>query len=277
MAILGAVAEILQDYEASLPLTVRQVFYRLVGKYGYEKTEQAYSRLAEYLNRARRSGLVAFDAIRDDGVACHRPDGFDDLAGFWEAVRGAAGVYERDLSQAHAVHLELWCEAAGMGPQLAAVAHPYGVAVYSASGFDSLTAKYDAAVRMLDRDKQTVVLHVGDYDPSGVALYDAVREDVSGLYLDLGGQLIPEFLRVAVTAEQIDRYDLPGAPAKATDRRGSWTGDTVQAEALSPDELAAEVTAVLDDLADIENLVRLRRTGERERVELVQRLNELTV
>ena len=31
-----------------LSLTIRQIFYRLVGAHGYEKTEQAYDRLIEY-------------------------------------------------------------------------------------------------------------------------------------------------------------------------------------------------------------------------------------
>jgi len=30
------------------PLTIRQIFDRLVGAHGYEKTEQAYDRLIEY-------------------------------------------------------------------------------------------------------------------------------------------------------------------------------------------------------------------------------------
>jgi hypothetical protein len=43
------------EYEAQLPLTVRQIFYRLVGDHGYEKTERAYSRLTEHLVRACRA------------------------------------------------------------------------------------------------------------------------------------------------------------------------------------------------------------------------------
>ena len=56
-----------------LPLTVRQIFYRLVGAHGYDKTEQAYARLGEHLNRARRAGLIEFDAIRDDGITFAEP------------------------------------------------------------------------------------------------------------------------------------------------------------------------------------------------------------
>src|SRR4051812_28924041 len=42
----------------ALPMTARQIFYRLVGAHGYDKTEQAYARLLEMLTRARRARLI---------------------------------------------------------------------------------------------------------------------------------------------------------------------------------------------------------------------------
>ena len=55
--LLDKVQAVLVEYAQYLPLTIRQIFYRLVGAHGYDKTEQAYSRLGEHLNRARRAGL----------------------------------------------------------------------------------------------------------------------------------------------------------------------------------------------------------------------------
>src|SRR5689334_2712998 len=68
LALLDAVNTVVSEYAAYLPLTNRQLFYRLVGAHGYAKTERAYKRLCELLNRARRSGLLDFAAIRDDGI-----------------------------------------------------------------------------------------------------------------------------------------------------------------------------------------------------------------
>ena len=53
--ILGQVDEVLREYRAHLPLTVRQIFYRLVGAFDYPKTEKAYNNLGDKLVRARRS------------------------------------------------------------------------------------------------------------------------------------------------------------------------------------------------------------------------------
>ena len=57
LVLLGKVQAVLEEYADFLPLTVRQVFYRLVGAWDYPKTEQAYERLLEMMNRARRARL----------------------------------------------------------------------------------------------------------------------------------------------------------------------------------------------------------------------------
>jgi hypothetical protein len=67
LELLDQVHAVLGEYEDYLPLTIRQIFYRLVGAHRYEKTEQAYERLCEHLNRARRARLISMDVIRDDG------------------------------------------------------------------------------------------------------------------------------------------------------------------------------------------------------------------
>ena len=68
----------LAEYAEQLPLTLRQIFYRMVGAYGYEKTEQAYERLGETLNKARRARVIGMDAIRDDGFTSAVPASFLD-------------------------------------------------------------------------------------------------------------------------------------------------------------------------------------------------------
>ena len=56
-----------------------------------------------------------------------------------------------------------------------------------------------------------------------------------------------------MTPEQIARFGLPTVPPKPTDRR-SFTGETVQAEALPPDELARIVRAGIENRIDHEQL-----------------------
>jgi hypothetical protein len=250
LELVEAVNAVLDDYREQLPLTLRQVFYRLVATTGYGKTEQAYERLGEILNRARRAGLVPFAAIRDDGVQALLPYGFGSAEEFLQWARDNADVFEKDRQEGQDRYLEVWVEAAGMAPMVARVARDdYGVPVYSSGGFDSVTAKYQAATRIRNRNIPTTVLHIGDYDPSGVSLFEAVDEDVSAMFLDLDNGLDedpPEFVRIAVLEEHIDDFGLETAPPKKSDRRSTFTDTrTVQAEAFAPDQLQQLVRSAI--------------------------------
>lgn len=274
LAVLEQVRAVLDEYRDHLPLTLRQIFYRLVGAHGYEKTERAYARLGETLNRARRAFIVPFDAIRDDGLAALRPAAFAGPADFWRSVEVAALQYHRDRLDGQEAALELWVEASGMAPQLANAVEEYGVPVFSSGGFDSLTVKYEAALRIAARTEPTTVLHVGDFDPSGLALFESAAEDVSSFVTSSAGPA-PLFERVAVTPAQIEAFALPSSPPKKTDHRGVWReGDeTVQAEALPPDVLASEVRHAVEQRIDRETLEALIDVERAERQELLAAMN----
>ena len=241
LLLLDQVQAVLEEYEAYWPLTCRQIFYRMVGAHGFDKTDKAYSNLCHHIANARRARLIPFYAIRDDGVTTYRRDHFADHDAFLAHVRRMSENYTRDKLAGQDAHIEAWCEAAGMLPQLDDVAEPFSVRVYSSGGFDSLTAKKDLANRICRIGKPAVILHLGDFDPSGVSIFDSVAEDVAAFVAAdrPWGTVDVTFERIALTAEQVRLYDLPTAPAKATDTRSkTWTGGTCQLEALPPDVIA---------------------------------------
>ena len=234
LEIVEQVLAVIEEYRAYLPLTLRQVYYRLVGTQGYAKTELAYKRLGEIVNRARRSGRIPFDALRDDGVRIEQPYALAGPDAAIEQLVLIARAYRRDR-QGQRRRLMVMCEAAGMVPQLVRVCDPYGIAVQSTGGFDSTTAKHALAQQLAGGD--TLVLHLGDHDPSGVHVFSSIAEDVAAFLRELGGEA--EFRRHAVTPTQIASMRLPTAPAKETDRRHfDGVGDdptaTVQCEAIRP-------------------------------------------
>jgi hypothetical protein len=263
--LLGLVRGVLHEYRYNLPLTVRQIFYRLVGAHGYDKTEAAYYRLVEHLNSARRARIIPMSAIRDDGNTALAPVCYRDASDFLGSVRSWADDMELDHSAGQRVRLVVFCEAAGMAPQLARVANPFGVPVYSGGGFDSLTAKHDFASELADHDRPTEVLHIGDHDPSGAHMFLAFAEDVAAFARDLGGNVT--FTRLAVTPRQIERFNLPTDPSKPTDKR-AFRGPTCQAEALAPDDLAAIVRDAIMQRFDQAVLDRVLKREKRERAKL---------
>lgn len=269
--LLAQAEAVLEEYREYWPLTCRQIFYRMVGAHGFDKTEGAYSRLCHHLANARRGRLIPFEAIRDDGVTSYRRDHFDDKDAFLRHVRRLGQNYTRNKLAGQWHHIEVWCEAAGMLPQLDDVAEPYSVKVYSSGGFDSLTAKKDLADRICRIEKPTVILHLGDFDPSGVSIFDSVAEDVSAFVeADRRHGLIDvTFERVALTADQVVQYDLPTAPPKATDSRSKgWDGGTCQLEALPPNVIAGILRRAIDKHFNYDILAENRDEEERERREI---------
>lgn len=302
VALLKQVNSILEEYEQHLPLTARQIFYRLVGQYGYDKTEHAYSRLCEKLVRARRALLVPFASIRDDGTTVRSPAGYDDVEDFWQVIRGAGKRFRRHRQAGQPVFIELSCEASGMVPQMVQVAFPYSVPVYSGSGFNSLTAIKEVADRALGRDVPTVLLHVGDFDPSGVAIFDSLGGDAAlfvsqiadmvknpddysvdtqaGVdrlcpYVDVQPDAELRPVRVALTDDQVDTYELDTAPPKRTDSRSAnWPYSyTAQAEALPPDTLADLVRSAIQQHLDLDVYEELVSHEDDDRRAIIERLD----
>jgi len=266
LALVEQVRTVLATFRAHLPVTIRQVFYRLVSTVGFPKTEEGYDRLCEILNRARRSGLISWDDIRDDGFTRREPTSWSSPADWAEAVLDSARRYRLDRQSDQERRLVVWCEAGGMVPQLVRVAGDYSVPVFSSGGFDSVTAKHDVAVELAALGDATV-LHLGDLDPSGVHMFGSLDEDVRSFLDGLGAGGRVEFVRLAVTAEQVDELDLPTSPPKTSDRR-SFSGDTVQCEAIPPDELARILRAAIVERLDGDTLETVldRETGERDRL-----------
>lgn len=270
--LLDQVTLVLEEYHAYWPLTCRQIFYRLVGAQGYPKSEAAYSRLCHHLANARRARLIPFHAIRDDGVTTYTMEHFDDHDAFLRRVRTLGESYTRNKLAGQEIHVEVWCEAAGMLPQLYSVAEPYSVPVYSSGGFDSLTAKKRLADRICETGKRAVILHLGDFDPSGESIFESVAEDVTEFVLAdrPWATVSAEFARVALTANQVIEHALPTAPPKATDSRSkSWDGGTCQLEALPPNVIAEILADAISSYFDADQLEDDRALEEQERQRIV--------
>ena len=107
------------------------------------------------------------------------------------------------------------------GPKKAAVsgivaplADEYGVTFLACRGFSSLTAIAESVGRF--RGRASIVLYVGDHDPSGL---DIDRDLQCRLRL-LGADV--ELQRLALTVEQIDHHQLPTTTDKAIRLPRQW-------------------------------------------------------
>ncbi len=152
--ILSQVGEILIEYEAYLPMSVRQIFYRLVGAYAYAKDEASYNHLSGYLANARRAGFIDPAAIRDDGIIISTPHEWESPENImWNLKREALNYRCKRMSYQEQ-DIRIWCEAGGMVPQIAALVDEFGIPVQSSGGNDSVTAKIDAATAIASSLRQ---------------------------------------------------------------------------------------------------------------------------
>jgi hypothetical protein len=124
----------------------------------------------------------------------------------------------------------------------------------------------------VSRDVPTVLLHVGDFDPSGESIFAALTEDAAA-FVEADRTLHTsriDAVRVALTADQVAEYSLPPSPAKASDSRSkAWTGGTCQLEALPPDVLARLVREAILERLDQDTIGRVLEIERGERAQLL--------
>lgn len=232
-----------------LPLTLRQIFYRLVATNVIDKTEKAYKQLSNKLVRARRAGLIPFENMRDDGFMEPQFTGYDDFEHWLHDTKQDAAYFNLDKQREQPVRLLVWCEAGGMVQQLRQILSSRGIPVCSSGGFDSLTTKHLMAKKLSELaecGQRVKVLHIGDYDASGVCMFETLHADILALALDKFGAVI-EFERIALLPEHIEKYNLPTAPPKKNDKRSGFNDSkTTQCEAFSPSDFKKEVLAAID-------------------------------
>ncbi len=226
-ALLRLAAEIVTSYDTSV--TLRQLFYRLVAEQRLPNTTNAYKALSRYTAEARRAGT--FPALMDRGRSIHRYHSFD---GAIEAQEWLAGFSRRDRTEGQSVSLYLGIEKAGIVAQVQAWFGDLGVPVLALGGYGSQTYVDEVIADVQATGRPAVLLYAGDHDPSGE---DIDRDFVART------RCWNEVRRVALTAEQVERYELPAQDGKETDsRKGSFVerhGRLVQVEldALPPDVL----------------------------------------
>jgi hypothetical protein len=224
---IARAAEIVDGYDT--PVTLRQLFYRLVAAELIPNTTHAYQHLSRLTAHGRRAGT--FPELADRGRIIHRDATFTNPD---HARRWLADIYRRDRTEGQPVSLFLAVEKAGMVAQLDAWFGDLGVPILALAGYSSQSYVDDVVRDVSHQDRPAVLLYTGDHDPSG--------EDIDRDFVERS-DCWAKVRRVALTAEQVAAYDLPPQPGKATDSRSAAFlarhGQLVQVEldALPPDTL----------------------------------------
>jgi hypothetical protein len=264
VALLADVQAILDeaDRDGVLPLSVRAVFYRLVGLGRYPKSAKFAASVSGHLSEARRAGLVPWYAIYDSGETWRGGRGWESAERWLASVKERAEVFRLDRTVGQP-RLILWCEAAGLVPLVARAARPFDVRVVSTSGYDSTTVRHRVAE---EATEPTEVLHVGDLDYHGQRIYRAMVADVQAWADHYANEV--SFTRLAVTPEQVEEFDLPDDPSKPGD---------VLAEAVPFVVMRDLVTEAIRDRYDLDRYAETLEAEQDARAAVVAALDGVTL
>jgi len=255
---------------ATNPMTVRQVFYQLVAGRILENTEGSYKRVSRLLSDARRQGVIPWAWVED---RLRRPR----TVPMWDGVADFASVaaqYRRDVWVFQEHYVETWLEKDALAGFFEDVLAYYGVTLNVGRGYDGWDSIHNAALRIREMARPTTILYFGDFDPSGEDMVRSLRTrlDESGVQ--------PEMVKCALTAEDIQRYGLPPAPAKQTDTRTrkfvEQHGDvSVELDALPVEVLVARLRAEVERCLDLPALAALKAIEQQERQRIAEALDAL--
>lgn len=224
-------AQIIAVLKEDHPQSVRHVFYRMTDPRlpePVEKSDRGYRHVQERCVKLRRYGRLPYGWIADMSRRGYFVNTYSSASEF---VRSMAGLYRADLWRDADYRCEVWCESRSIASVVQRDCNDLAVDLYPCGGFSSLSFVHSAAeaTNEADDDRPLVILYIGDYDPAGV-LIDASLEREMRQHLNKDIELI--FQRIAINPEQIERYDLPEKPRKASDKRSLQVKATVEAEAM---------------------------------------------
>jgi hypothetical protein len=224
-----AIRQVLAEIQ---PATVRQVFYQLVSRGVIAKTETEYkSTVVRLLTAMRRSGEIPFGWLADNTRWMRKPDTYSSLS---EMLAESQRFYRRALWDDQNAYCEIWLEKDSLAGVLYDVTAEFDVPLMVTRGYPSISFLYSAAEVIAEGGKPAFIYYFGDHDPSGTDISRAVEEGLR----EFAPTAEIHFKRVAVTPEQIERWNLPTRPTKASDTRAKkFHGESVELDAVEPGTL----------------------------------------
>lgn len=215
--------EIIAEYAAmGYDLTLRQLYYQFVARDLIPNLPTEYDKLGDIISNARMAGLLDWEAITD------RTRNLKELS-FWEnpqsIVDAAARSYRIDKWADQQCRIEAWIEKDALLGVIAGVCEELEIPYISCRGYFSQSEMWVASKRIIANfrrwDQPTVILHLGDHDPSGIDMTrditDRLAVFLAPFSMEIGEHL--HIRRIALNYDQIEEFAPPPNPAKTTDSR----------------------------------------------------------
>lgn len=248
MATVDAAIKIIEEYQKQgFNLTLRQLYYQFVARGMTPNRQSEYKRLGSILNDARLAGLIDWSTIEDRTRNMKQNS-------HWETpediIEICAQQFAVDKWKTQPVRVEVWIEKEALTGVIEPVCKELDLPYFACRGYSSQSEQWRAGMRMLqyfeDDGQETVILHLGDHDPSGV---DMTRDNADRL--EMFSQNHVTVNRIALNMDQIHLYSPPPNPAKLTDTRArayieEYGDESWELDALEPTVIDAMIREHVD-------------------------------
>jgi len=247
------ISEMLSILGAEHPMTVRQLFYRLVSSGAIANSLGEYQRVSRLITKARRDDRCPYQYLVDRSRPTYTPNVFEDCSAYADVISRA---YRKDHWELQPRHVECWCEKDAVIGSIEGTTDELGIAVRVARGFMSATRVNDIAEELSAIGKPTTILFLGDHDPSGRCIEESARAAVLARYVEIGDKDMPfEMVRLAIHKADIEAFHLPPLQVKDSDPRTDgyrrkFGGQCVELDALPPSELRRRIKAAVRERRD---------------------------
>ena len=247
---------IVAEYQAAgYTMTLRQLFYRFVVANLIPNEQRAYTNLGELIKKARLAGLIDWEAIEDRTRSLRENSHWRDPASI---VAACIDSYAIDKWADQPKRPEVWIEKDALIGVIIPICEELDVAHFSCRGYVSTSEMWVAGQRIeahrenTIQSQETIILHLGDHDPSGMHMTDDIEDRLS-----LFASQWVEVNRLALNMDQIRHYAPPPNPAKMSDTRAPeyvarFGSDSWELDALPPDVLVDLIRTAVLDLRDEE-------------------------
>lgn len=207
--ILGAAIAVLDEYnQDGFDVTLRQLFYRLVSDLIFANTKPNYRNLGRYINAAKESGQIDWNWVEDRTRYLRGRKRYQSTR---EWLAYSIKDWHQDYWEGQKLRPEVWIEKDALLSIIAPVCDEYDVEYYSCRGWSSPSDIMELAQRFAYSKQHCVLLHAGDYDPTGCWVTEHIRKDLARYmsHLMSNGDEYAEVRRIGLTKEQIQHYGLP--------------------------------------------------------------------
>lgn len=280
---MDAILEILEARTA--PMGVRQIFYQMETRGLVAKNEGAVNALGRDVAWLRENDEIPWDQIIDDGSQIRGGD--VSLVDYDPREQLAAGVetYRAGVTTSRWVdqpnQIQVWIEKEGLVGTVEAVTNRWHVPLLSGGGSPSLTLMHDGYLQLAeDVDKHATILMLYDHDPAGYIMAWTIENKYRRWDDDEGGGLEMDFVRLALTRDQVEDLNLSHAkratkiksrsPAEDSAVRMGWPrgSKSVELDAIPQATLQGILEKSITALIDAEAWAAARKHREARAAEM---------